>query len=165
MNIRLLAKGANVDLMSVTLAHGDADVHNDLYTTHDAAKTHSRVMARALSFGDSRITASGRAVLPDIAKGAETAVDMKGLLLGQGSITMVPKLRINQLDVVAGHGAAIGPLDPNAVFYLNSRGIDQNQARMLLLRAFVMPLIANLPSRSIMDGVISDLDNLIGGTS
>ena len=163
LGARLLTPDSTVAIMDIAMSNGNGDVHNEVSASHDAKDTKSNVMSRSLAFDNSNIVGSGKANLPEIAKGADTSVDMKGLLLGTGGITMVPKLEINQLDVTAGHGAAIGPLDKDALFYLNSRGLDQAQSRRLLLNAFVMPLLADLPSDTIVKGVIDDLNYHIGG--
>lgn len=163
LSIRLLTQDSHVNVMNIAMSNGQGEIYDEISASHDARRTQSEVLSRALAFDNSNISGKGKAILPEIAKGAVTAVDMKGLLMGEGSITMVPKLEINQLDVIAGHGAAIGPLDPLAMFYLNSRGIDQAQSRRLLLAAFVMPLLAGLPSDTIVKAVMDDLNRHIGG--
>jgi len=161
--VRLLTKGARVDIMDVAMGNGSSEINNDISVEHKASNTKSNVISRALSFESARISGKGNATLPEIAAGAETSVKMKGLLMGTGDIEMTPKLNINQLDVIASHGASIGPLDPNEMFYMNSRGIDKTHARRLLLNAFVMPLLSGMPSDPIIESIINDLNKNIGG--
>lgn len=79
------------------------------------------------------------------ADGTRAALANKNLLLSaQAEIDTQPVLEIHADEVQAAHGATVGQLDPTALFYLRSRGIDQAQARRLLTAAFCRELLAGL---------------------
>jgi Fe-S cluster assembly protein SufD len=70
-----------------------------------------------------------------------------------------PQLEIFADDVKCSHGCTVGSLDPEALFYLRSRGLSKDSARSMLLRAFALDILENikLPAiRSHVDRLISD---------
>jgi Fe-S cluster assembly protein SufD len=74
----------------------------------------------------------------------------RNLLLSQtAQVDTKPELEIYKDDVKCSHGATIGCLDPNAIFYLRSRGIDQQQAEQLLIEGFTLEVLAQLQDESL----------------
>jgi Fe-S cluster assembly protein SufD len=63
------------------------------------------------------------------------------LLSSEARINTKPQLEIRNNDVRCFHGATIGQIDPEAAFYLRSRGIDETKARQILVRGFVAEVI------------------------
>ena len=57
-----------------------------------------------------------------------------------------PELHIRSDDVLCTHGASIGAIDPEGLFYLQSRGLNASQARALLLRAFALRVLETFPA-------------------
>jgi Fe-S cluster assembly protein SufD len=88
------------------------------------------------------------------------------LLLSSGAeIDTQPVLEIHADEVQAAHGAAVGQLDPTAMFYLRSRGIPEEQARALLTAAFcreTVNVIQDVPLRELLlaklDAALSRLE-------
>jgi Fe-S cluster assembly protein SufD len=64
-----------------------------------------------------------------------------------------PQLEIYADDVKCSHGTSIGQLDANALFYLRSRGLDEERARDLLTRAFALELLDALPVAGLGEGL------------
>jgi Fe-S cluster assembly protein SufD len=124
--------------------------HVDHYTTVDHVAEHctSDEEYRGVLDGDSRGVFRGRVIVRPGAQKTDARQSNPNLLISPGaSIDAKPQLEIYADDVRASHGSTIGQLDPDALFFLRSRGIDGDQARLLLTRAF---------ARSIVDGVASD---------
>ncbi len=83
----------------------------------------------------------------------------QGLLLNPGAeVDTKPELEIYADDVKCSHGATVGELDENALFYLRSRGIDEGDAKALLIRAFVAEVLAEIPSEPLADAAGAHLD-------
>jgi Fe-S cluster assembly protein SufD len=81
------------------------------------------------------------------------------LLSDQAQIDTKPQLEIYADDVKCTHGATIGQLDENAVFYLRSRGISLESARALLLFAFTSEILERVkvePIRNYLEGLVKD---------
>lgn len=121
-----------------------ADVH--LTLRHGAANTTSTQQLRALADGRSRGAFCGKVVMPSTAHGADSAQSIRNLLLSpQAELDTRPQLEIHVHDVKASHGTTTGSLDPQALFYLRSRGIGELESRRLLTQAFAHEVISRLP--------------------
>jgi Fe-S cluster assembly protein SufD len=80
------------------------------------------------------------------AQGTDSHQMARGLLIGEGGeIFHRPELEIYADDVKCGHGAATGALDENQMFYLQSRGIEEAEARRMLLAAYFAPIVDSAP--------------------
>lgn len=84
------------------------------------------------------------------------------LLSDQAEMKAKPELEIYADDVKCSHGTAIGDLDESAMFYLRSRGIDEKQARAMLVRAFVDELVDQCQSGEIADCVRKEVATWLG---
>ena len=100
----------------------------------------------------------GRVLIGVGATGSATDQLAAVLLLGDNaSANVKPQLEIDNDDVTASHGAAIGQLDAEALFYLRARGISEAQARGLLIEGFVKEVLSSLP----VDGLAETLTDRI----
>ena len=72
-----------------------------------------------------------------------------------------PQLEIYADDVKASHGATTGQLDDSALFYMQQRCIAPDEARKMLLRAFMMDIIENLPDEQQRDELMVTIDRII----
>ena len=132
----------------------DGNQHTDvqLTVTHAAANTTSTQAVRALAGGRSRGAFSGKVVMPPSAHGADSAQSIRNLLLSTtAELDTRPQLEIHVDDVKASHGSTTGSLDEQALFYLRSRGIGEQEARRLLMQAFAADVIARLPWPSLRE--------------
>ncbi len=132
----------------------DGNQHTDvqLTVTHTAANTVSTQAVRALAGGRSRGAFSGKVVMPPSAHGADSAQSIRNLLLSAtAELDTRPQLEIHVDDVKASHGSTTGSLDQQALFYLRSRGIGEQEARRLLMQAFAADVIARLPWPSLRE--------------
>jgi Fe-S cluster assembly scaffold protein SufB len=68
------------------------------------------------------------------------------LLSKDAKSTLIPSLEIAARDVKASHAAATGPIDPEQVFYLTSRGLSADEARALILHGFLQDVLGKLPN-------------------
>ena len=69
-----------------------------------------------------------------------------------------PILLIDENDVIAGHAASVGPVDPEQMYYLVSRGIPQSQAERLVIRGYLSPVITAIPSKLLRQKMIDILE-------
>ena len=132
----------------------DGNQHTDvqLTVTHAAANTTSTQAVRALAGGRSRGAFSGKVVMPPSGHGADSAQSIRNLLLSAtAELDTRPQLEIHVDDVKASHGSTTGSLDEQALFYLRSRGIGEQEARRMLMQAFAADVIARLPWPSLRE--------------
>ena len=121
--------------------------HIDNYTTLDHAKPHtaSREFYKGVLDGKSSSVFHGRIIVRPGAQKTDAKQSNKNLLLSDdATINTKPQLEIYADDVKCTHGATIGQVDPEAVFYMRSRGLGQEEARQMLTYAFANEIIGRL---------------------
>jgi Fe-S cluster assembly protein SufD len=105
---------------------------------HDAPNCASRQTVKSVLTGKSRAVFQGRIEVARIAQKTDGYQMNQALLLSpDAEINSKPELEIYADDVKCSHGATVGALDPEQLFYLRSRGIPVDAARMMLVRAFL----------------------------
>jgi len=121
--------------------------HIDNYTTLDHAKAHtsSREFYKGVLDGKSSGVFHGRIIVRPGAQKTDAKQSNKNLLLSDdATINTKPQLEIYADDVKCTHGATVGQIDPEAIFYLRSRGIGQDEARQMLTYAFANEIIGRI---------------------
>jgi len=111
--------------------------------------------------GRSRGVFKGTVVVhPDAQKSEAHQSNHNLLLSGEAEIDTKPELQIHADDVICSHGASVGRLDPDALFYLCSRGIEAAAARAMLTQAFIGEVLARLPIAAVRLGLARDLGSM-----
>ena len=117
----------------------DGDTLVDTHTTIDHAKPHcpSHEVYKGILAGKSKAVFNGKIIVrPDAQKTDAKQTNKALLLTDDAQVNTKPQLEIFADDVKCTHGAAIGQLDEDALFYLRARGIGPLEARNLLIHAF-----------------------------
>jgi Fe-S cluster assembly protein SufD len=138
----LRGEGAESLLHGLYLISGEQHVDN--HTVIDHAKPHcsSRELYKGILDGKSSGVFNGKIIVRKDAQKTDSKQSNKNLLLSEDSvINTKPQLEIYADDVKCTHGATIGQIDQEAVFYLRSRGIGLEAARSLLTQAFASDVI------------------------
>ncbi len=141
-----LGEGAHLELNGVLLARGSATREIVTTVTHAAPGGTSRQTIRSVV--DDRATASflGKVAVARDAQKTDAVQSVKALLLSRtATANAKPELEIFADDVKCAHGATVGELDRNALFYMASRGVGEAEARALLTEAFVADALAGAP--------------------
>ena len=92
-------------------------------------------------------------VLPDAQKTEAFQTNRNILLSREAKMRTRPQLEIYADDVKCSHGATTGQLDPNALFYLQQRGIPLAEAQRLLLQAFFEDVITTIPDETLQEDI------------
>jgi Fe-S cluster assembly protein SufD len=135
-------EGAEATLNGLYLADGDRLV--DTHTTIDHAKPHcpSHEVYKGIIGGNARAVFNGKIIVRQDAQKTDAKQTNRALLLSDhATINTKPQLEIFADDVKCTHGAAIGQLDEDALFYLRARGLTFAEARDLLIHAFAGEII------------------------
>jgi len=122
---------------------GDGE-HVDNHTTlvHAAEKCSSREVYKGVLDGDARAVFHGRIVVEQDAQETDSYQTNNNLLLSDAArVNTKPQLEIYADQVKCSHGATIGQMDDDSVFYLRSRGIDRQAAEGMLIFAFVSEVL------------------------
>ncbi len=146
----LLAEGAEcaIDGLALIAANQLADTH----TCIDHAQPHgiSRQLHKCIVGGSAHAVFNGKVMVRQGAQRTDSAQSSRNLLLtGKAHVDTKPQLEIFADDVKCAHGATIGQLDSEEVFYLKSRGLSDSVARNLLTYAFAAEIIDRIPVASL----------------
>lgn len=137
MNAQLDGEGAECMLNGLTVLRDDQHVDNHLRVDHLKPHCNSWEYFKGVYDDRSRGVFSGRILVAKDAQKTDAKQSNMSLLLSEESLVdSKPQLEIFADDVKCTHGATIGQIDDEAIFYLRSRGIDRGSARSLLVYAF-----------------------------
>ena len=139
-----LADRANFELYGANIGTGLST--NEIVTTvkHIGESGRSRQVIRSVLNGKATGSYLGKVEVARGAQQTDAEQSVKAMLLDRGATANAkPELEIFADDVKCAHGATVGELDPNQLFYAESRGLDPASARALLLEGFVMGLWDN----------------------
>lgn len=147
------SKGA---LRGVNLLRGEEHVDNTLLIEHVAAHCAGREQFKAVLDGESHSVFQGKIVVKPGAQKTDSKMMTRALLLSdKAEADNKPELEIFADDVVCGHGATAGALDPTLKFYLMSRGIDEAQAEALLIQAFIGETVEEIADEGFRDAIMN----------
>ena len=125
---------------------------------HAAPNCTSRQAQKMILGGSSKGHFHGKILVRSKAQGTDASQSSKNLLLSdKATIDARPQLEILADDVKCGHGAAVGQLDENELFYLQSRGIDAALAKNMLLVGFAAEIIGRVGPPSLRDRLIEQV--------
>ena len=159
--------GADVSTAGVYLTHGRQHIDNHIAVDHTVGPATSRQNYRGIASGRSRCVFNGKAIVREGADGTDAEQSNHNLLLSdRAEVDTKPELEIYADDVKCAHGATVGQLDKRALYYLRTRGLDEDQAAQILTRAFVGQILEDIPVAAVRDYVEqridSRLDALVG---
>jgi len=139
--IRLVEKGASVDVLGFFRLSGNENRSIKLRVRHEAPNTESTVIIRGLIYDKATANVLESVEIENGATGSKTHVEARAILLSGGAgAQLEPHLEIAEDDVEATHAAHIGPLEEDEIFYLMSRGILRVSAERLLIESFLYPV-------------------------
>jgi Fe-S cluster assembly protein SufD len=136
--------------------------HGDFTTVinHDAPQCASRQTVKSVLADASRGVFQGKIAVRRVAQKTDGYQMNQALLLSPSAeMDIKPELEIFADDVKCSHGATIGALDPEQIFYLRSRGIPEAQARQLLIRAFLdeaLELVTHEATRDLFEAAMAN---------
>jgi Fe-S cluster assembly protein SufD len=145
LEIALEGEGAEAHLSGVSVLDGKR--HSDVTThvIHRHGNTASTQLFKHVAGGQGRAVYQGKVTVAKGANGSDSNQSAKALLLGEtAEADLKPELEIFADDVKCAHGAAVGDLDAESLFYLRARGIPEAEARGLLLHAFLEDAVARI---------------------
>lgn len=155
-----LGNGAACALHGLRILQGKEHADHALRVVHRGTNAQSRTVFRTVVDDDARGAVSARARVAAGAHGADARQDLRNLLLSPSAeADSRPQLEIYADDVQCRHGAATGNLDPEAIYYLRTRGLDEGAARRALLQAFVKEIVTAIapePLRRLVEAHIAN---------
>ena len=155
----LEGEGAEVSLLGLYEVAGTQHVDHHTMIDHAKPRTTSREIYKGILDGTSRAVFDGRVIVRPDAQKISAVQTNKNLLISPDALVHTkPQLEIFANDVKCKHGATIGQLDADVLFYLRSRGIAVEDARRLLIHAFASEIIDSVKT----DAVRSQIGGCLG---
>jgi Fe-S cluster assembly protein SufD len=152
---------------NVAMLARQTQVH-DAYVrvAHDANAAHTVQRFRGIGAERSRLAFNGQMQVAAGTRDVRTEQSLKGLLAGgEAEIDLRPQLEIHTDAVQAAHGATLGKLEADMLFYLLSRGIPPAQAESLLKWAFISDVLRHVPTQAVRRQVEELLADLLPGSA
>src|SRR5437867_6087344 len=138
------------------MATGKQHLDNRTLIDHQGPRCTSRELYKGVLDGQSRGVFSGRVLMRHDAQKTDASQTNKNLLLSDDALVDTkPQLEIFADDVKCAHGAAVGQLDEDAIFYLRARGLTYFEARDMLIHAFAGDILDRVkvePLRVALEG-------------
>jgi Fe-S cluster assembly protein SufD len=136
--VNLTGRAARCTCRGLAIANNAQHLDAHLTLKHQAPACVSEQVFKSIASDKSRTIFNGKVVVEPSGQQAEAHQLSQNLLLSaQAEIDTRPELEIYADDVKCSHGASVGQLDPDALFYLQSRGIHHEEASGMLLQAFI----------------------------
>ncbi len=160
VDVALIERGARCRLNGLFVAGGHQHIDHHTLIDHEVADTHSEELYRGILDDRGRGVFNGKVIVRKDAQHISAQQTSNNLLLSaQAEIDTKPELEIYADDVSCAHGATVGELDSAALFYLRSRGMNEQDARALLTYAFAQKVVENIP----LEGVRTWVENRFVG--
>nr|WP_233186198.1 Fe-S cluster assembly protein SufB [Thermotoga sp. KOL6] len=142
----LKGKGARAESMSITYAGPGQHMDTGSKVVHLAPYTSSLVSAKSISLGGGWAFYRGLLKISKDAKKSKASVECAALMLDNRSKSdTVPIIEVETDSADVGHEARIGRIGEEQIFYLMSRGLSEQEAKSLIVKGFVEPVVKELP--------------------
>jgi len=159
LRVDLAGEGATSDLRGLYLVDGERVVDHHTATDHRVPRTSSRQVYKGVLDGRSRAVFNGLVEIHPGARQTQAAQSNPNLLLSERALVHTnPQLRIFNDDVQCNHGATVGRLDREKLFYLRARGIPAAEARQILIGAFAKEIVETVPVEALREALGSTVE-------
>lgn len=158
IKLELCGQGVDSAICGLIMGHDQQTVKFDSLIDHQQPRGTSTTVVKGIFDDESKGIINGKVIVQPGAQLAASSMLLNNLLLSkQAQAKPRPELEIYNDDVKCSHGATVGRLDEQSLFYLRSRGIAEKRARDLLVHAFVQEII----DRVALEALRTDLTSLI----
>ncbi|MDN5775986.1 MAG: Fe-S cluster assembly protein SufD [Humibacillus sp.] len=166
-NVRYAGPGGDATLLGVYFADAGQHLEHRSFIDHNTPHCKSRVTYKGALQGESARTVwVGDVLIRKEAEGTDTYELNRNLVLTDGArADSVPNLEIETGEIAgAGHASATGRFDDLQLFYLQSRGIPEDQAKRLVVRGFFADIIRHVPLADLRDEVTAAIEDELAAT-
>lgn len=162
----LAGEGGECLINGLFIGNGRQHMDNYMLVEHASPHCSSRQFYNGILDGHSHGVFHGRIIVHKDAQKTDAKQTNRNLLLSDDAqIDTKPQLEIYADDVKCTHGATIGQVDENALFYMRSRGVEESEARSLLLLAFANECLDRMKSEPMRDYLHDLVQGWLPGTS
>lgn len=164
LHVTQQGEGAEMHLDGLALTAGRQIADTHTLIDHLAPRGKSVQSHKCIADGASHAVFSGKIMVHVGAAGTDSAQSSRNLLLSdKARIDTQPQLEIFNDDVKCKHGATVGQIDADALFFLKSRGLTEARARNLLTHAFAAEIIVQIPVPFLVESLSKAILERVGG--
>ncbi len=162
MHVDLVGEGAEVKMKAVAVSSDDNKQTIDVLIIHKAPNTFGDMTNIGIANKRGKIVLNGVEKIEKGMKHANAFQTLKGIITSDFAIVEVnPILLIDEYDVKAGHGATIGKIEEDALYYLRSRGLTQAEAEKLIINGFLRPVIDEIDDEPLRERFVHVVNSRI----
>jgi Fe-S cluster assembly scaffold protein SufB len=157
---RLEGDRSSVDQVEIVFGSGEQLFDLTSYTRHVGRDTTGNLLSKGALLDRARSFMKGLITIEKSAVGTDSFLGEFGMNLAKATRAVaIPSLEIDQPDCRrVAHASSVGPIDPSQLFYLESRGIDPDEARKFIVLGFLEPVVAQVPLDAARDRLRELLD-------
>ena len=166
LDVSLKGEGAEANIYGAYICGGNEKVKFSVDMHHDVPHCNSRQLFKGIAGGSSRVDFYGKIIVAQDAQRTEAYQENHNILISdEAKVDTKPQLEIYADDVKCSHGATIGRLNEEEQFYMRSRGISLEDAKVLQMISFIAPVLEKIPDEAQREAVAaqfeSDIRNII----
>ncbi|HOI85636.1 MAG TPA: SufD family Fe-S cluster assembly protein [Acholeplasmataceae bacterium] len=155
MHVELQGQGAEVNMRAVAVSSDENKQNIDVLIIHQAPNTIGNMTNIGIANKKGKIVLNGVEKIEKGMKQANAFQTLKGIITSDQAIVEVnPILLIDEFDVKAGHGATIGKIEEDQLYYLMSRGLNQRESEKLIINGFLKPIIDEIDDEPLKERFI-----------
>ncbi len=165
-DINCNGSNSNISISGINLLDGDSHIDTMLSVKHKAPNTISREKYKSILNDNSKGVFQGNIIVDDIAQKTIAKQSIDALILSKNAEhDAKPELEIYADDVQCGHGATTGQISQDSLFYLKSRGIPEEEAKRLLVHAFLTDALEEIKDKKILETFADVMNNMLNRVS
>ena len=162
MNIELAGEGAEANVYGAYVCGADEKVRIAVDMHHNVPHCNSRQLFKGIAGGKSRVDFYGKIIVAQDAQRTEAYQENHNILLSDNAkVDTKPQLEIYADDVKCSHGATIGRLNEDEQFYMRSRGITLEDAKLLQMISFISPVLEKIQEDTARETAAGEYENSI----
>ncbi len=162
LDVRLLGEGAEANVYGAYVCGGSEKVGIAIDMHHEVPYCNSRQLFKGIAGGQSRVDFYGKIIVAKDAQRTEAYQENHNILLSEDAkVDTKPQLEIYADDVKCSHGATIGRLNEEEQFYMRSRGISLEDAKVLQMISFIAPVLENIEDEAEREAVAVEFERSI----
>ncbi|MBQ3207161.1 MAG: SufD family Fe-S cluster assembly protein [Bacteroidales bacterium] len=162
LDVHLVGEGAEANVYGAYVCGGEEKVKIAVDMYHDEPHCNSRQLFKGIAGGVSKVDFYGKIIVAQDAQRTEAYQENHNILLTDGAkVDTKPQLEIYADDVKCSHGATIGRLNEEEQFYMRSRGISLEDAKVLQMISFIAPVLEHVEDETQRDALTARIESEI----
>ncbi len=162
MHVDLMGQGAEVKMRAVAVSSDEHSQNIDVLIVHQAPDTFGDMTNIGIANKRGKIILNGVEKIKKGMKRANAFQTLKGIITSDDAkVEVNPILLIDEFDVQAGHGATVGKIEEDQLYYLQSRGLSRSEAEKLIINGFLTPIIDEIDDEPLKERFVGLVNSRI----